>query len=770
MIRCSLCLSAALLGLPSTNTATPTLTLRSLGPGNLARDASPTGVHVEINPSGLPSDTYVLQWRQPTPDGDPLLMQRQIPLANVPTKAWIYGLLPHKGHLGQIELRTMDDARPLASIDVERSASTTPVASDTHLMLVVGPSLAGLDRYQQGEQGPAWATCPTAVKNIMTDDLPDRSDGLDSIDTVVWTGDVAGLNGAQRTALRSWLESGGHLIVSLPNIGDPWQLAQQTGPLSDVMTIRTQAVNVGADHWSKLIATEPLQGIQGDQLVRVIEPLEGDRWLSMLELPNGQPVAAARSVGLGRLTVVGIDVTSPVFDSMTAQDNTLPLALPEAATFWNPLLGRRDDAPTAAFEGANASMSTPLATRRLMMNDHAVWQKIASTTNAGGRLMTVMLILIVYWLIAVPGIWRLTKRTARRDLAWPAFLLVGVAAAGLMAAWSMSSHLEPPRINHLTVIDQVAGHPDQHVHSWMKLTMQGSGIHELQVEHDEDRRPTIYHWEAEGPSELRFASVRTLKRSTDTPWQLPIQARDSSTGLRLDWTGVIDPLIWSGMLRIEQPVVLTRDPDGHSELTGVVQNELPFPLEDVSIVLIDATRQPRDQPPAPWTDMTDAGCMPVDGAWWKLPTRWAPGASLDLDELNNIDRDMDLADQIAAMSESLSFRYWPGTDLPSYSKRTVMRLLEMASLATLWPPPPWRGETDAAEATLIDMHRPFGVELDLGAHLASPTLLIMGTIKETSLPVSLRLDGREIGETTGDVLLRWRVPLTDQPIMAADQP
>ena len=68
------------------------------------------------------------------------------------------------------------------------------------------------------------------------------------------------------------------------------------------------------------------------------------------------------------------------------------------------------------------------------------------------------------------------------------------------------------------------------------------------------------------------------------------------------------------------------------------------------------------------------------------------------------------------------------------------------------------------------MKRPFGIELDLGPHLASPVLLIMGVVKQTNLPVSVQVDGRDVQDTTGDVLLRWRVPLSDQPIITTFGP
>ena len=762
----------ALLGLHSTSAAAPSLTLRSLGPGNLARFDSATALQIDIDPTGLPSETYLLQWRLPTPDGDPLLIQRRIPLAEMPTTAWLYGMLPHHGQsLGQVQLRTLDDDQALASIELGSPAAAGPEASDTHLILVVGPSLAGLDHYQQGIGGPIWSVGPTTVKNMTAEDLPDRPEGLQAIDTIVWTGNTDGLDGARRNALRQWIDSGGHLIVSLPDSGDPWQLTQQTGPLADVMTIRGQTSEVSAPVWADLISSEPLLGVPGRQSIRTIEPTERSMWQSMLELPSGQPVAAARAVGLGRLTVVGIDVTSPSFDAMRTTQSTVPTAIPDAATFWNPLLGRRDDAPTAAFQMASgAAISSPIASRQMTVNDQMIAQQIASTTNAGGRLMLVMFLLVIYWLVAVPGVWMLTKNAGRRDFAWPGFLVVGLGAAGLTTLWSMSGQFEPPRISHLTVVDQVAGHPNQHVQSWMNLTMQGSSVHQVEVESDDDQRPTMYHWEAKGPSELGFASVRTLERAIDTPWLMPIQARDTSTGLRLDWTGVIDPLIWTGMLRIEQPISLTRGANDQPQLSGRVQSELSQPLEDVSVVLIEATHQPRRWPPPPWNGMTEAGFMPVRGAWWKLPESWAPGASLDLSTLVNTDGDMDLAAQIAAVSESLSIGIWSTADSTRVSERLLMRLLEMASLATLWPPPPWRGETDATESTHISMKRPFGIELDLGPHLASPVLLIMGVVKQTNLPVSVQVDGRDVQDTTGDVLLRWRVPLSDQPIITTFGP
>lgn len=751
--------------------APPTLTLQHLGVADLARFDGPVGLRIGIDPGDLPPDTYILQWRQITPDGDPLLIQRRIPLTGTPTSTWVYGSLPHQSaSLGRVQLRSVDQQQAVAELNLDAITTMQISPPGTSLMLVVGSGPAGLDRYHDAMTDPIWGTVHTSVHATTSQTLPDRVEGLRAIDTIVWTGSTEALEGARLDAVESWLQSGGHLIVSLPGVGDPWQLQQEGGPLSEFMPASAPRITIDPQDVLDLLSPDHLITSNARvPLVRSITPSPADLWHSILELPDGRSVAMARGVGHGRLTVIGLDVASRTLDGIRGLDGASPGALPSAAVFWNPILARRTDSPTAAAAKDAASLSSVTPKNQLLLTDTPIGHTNARTTNAGGRLALVLLLLGIYWVVAIPGLWWVLGKIDRRDLAWPAFLITGGIAAGIVALVSVAQNIAPRSIHHVTVLDQVAGNPTQRVRSWLELEMPGSGLHVVDVESDQGQRPTIEHWVDKAQSRLGFSSVRTLETDLENPSRIPVQARDTTTGLRLDWTGIIDPLSWTGLLRIEQPIGTRRGADGATYLTGSIRSELPRPLTDVSIIWIEATRTPRQGSPHKWTDATHAGYMPVSGYWWKLSSDWAPDTLLELSTLGQEKERPDLVSQISNATQASATSIWSDQSATMVTGRRFHRLVELMGLASLLPPPPWVGDITDGQGAYTQVNRQFGAELDLGAHLAGPTLLITGVLQDSPLPVTLMVDGDPVTRSSGDVLLRWRVPLPDRPIKRASE-
>jgi hypothetical protein len=161
--------------------------------------------------------------------------------------------------------------------------------------------------------------------------------------------------------------------------------------------------------------------------------------------------------------------------------------------------------------------------------------------------------------------------------------------------------------------------------------------------------------------------------------------------------------------------------------------------------------------------------MPVSGYWWKLSSDWAPDTLLELSTLGQEKERPDLVSQISNATQASATSIWSDQSATMVTGRRFHRLVELMGLASLLPPPPWVGDITDGQGAYTQVNRQFGAELDLGAHLAGPTLLITGVLQDSPLPVTLMVDGDPVTRSSGDVLLRWRMPLPDRPIKRASE-
>ena len=63
--------------------------------------------------------------------------------------------------------------------------------------------------------------------------------------------------------------------------------------------------------------------------------------------------------------------------------------------------------------------------------------------------------------------------------------------------------------------------------------------------------------------------------------------------------------------------------------------------------------------------------------------------------------------------------------------------------------------------------RQFGTELEIGAALGTPMLIVTGFLDEADLPIPLSIDGNPMHTPQGEVMVRWILPLPDaEPVDA----
>jgi hypothetical protein len=247
---------------------------------------------------------------------------------------------------------------------------------------------------------------PVAVAQLTPADLPTDPLGLQALDAlVIRQASSDRLTPDQRTALRSWIEHGGQLIVA----GGPGWRRSMDG-LDDLLPIQGL--------WSRQVrhlrAFSRYAGVTPPDeaaLVTLGSPIEDARVLLAQE---GIPLLVERWIGLGRVTYVGPDPGLEPFRSW-----------PAAESLWQRVLvGGRPGLPT--FD-VTTSGWVPMRAALSEMLDLG----LPATS-------WVVLFLLGYVAVVGPGQYLLLRRLDRREWAWLGFPLLALGSAGLLfvgAAW-----------------------------------------------------------------------------------------------------------------------------------------------------------------------------------------------------------------------------------------------------------------------------------------------------------------------------------------------
>jgi len=738
----------------------PEMTILQAGPGDILPAGRPTGIQVQIDPGDLEAGTYLLEWETETPDGDVLLWQRAIPLAGATTNPWLYGVAPTSFESsGRIRLRRQEDSSPLISLPlVDNLRTVNRLPEGAELLLVIGNQRFGLEAYDIASTSThyPWSAIDTSVRSLSPSDVPDRPEGLAGASTILCPGSQESLGAHRENVLRNWMQAGGHLIVSLSALGRGDRFAQVDGPIHDLLPPIPEQETLYASQLAPLLSPDALRISPGTETTCRTFPstTTGDpTWQTVLNLPDGRPLAIARSVGHGRLTLIGLDLTAGILRQFKCEDGPQG-TIPAAATFWNPILARRGDAPTPReINEIYAAKGTPAMHLGVPLNDEPVAYATRRTVTVGGRISIVMLWMTACWFIGGPILWICLGRFGRREYAWPLFALLGAAGGAIGWTAGVFMNLQDAEAIHFSLVDQVAGTPERLVRSWIDVRIPGTSTHDLSVPVT-DAQAILAPWIESRQQTLGFADADTLVTDVLHPEVLPVKSRSTSTGVQVEWIGLPDHESLIPTLTLVDPVRFNSDgPRGTLRYTG------PAPLKDVSIVWIQGRRYPRNTPPGKWTDPVDAGHMPVKAWAWKLSAPIEPDHTISLNNLNPPALEQYLADHAQSVQTSVGFQQF------EIEPKRGMDLLSVFRYAT---PPDWQlaPENAGMSVRYVELKRAFGTHLDLGARLGTPMLLVTGFVQGSKLPVPLLLDGEPVHTTQGTTFLRWIFPLPDvSPIL-----
>ncbi len=450
---------------------------------------------------------FWLTLEAPDPTGNPVQFRSagRTLAANTPEQL---SVLFRTGQLGAgLRLQLVGARGPVAEklirFEPGDEGQAPPVSPAIHLVAAVG-SPAGLDELQAPAPSDSRSVPDDTVRVLGVEpaDFDVRAESFESIRTIVIAANY-GFSPAQASALRDWVQFGGHLVVAAA---------------SEIEAYRTSALGQVVQTW---VPVEPglsrlaeLPGLESftDNTARV--PLARRRinaarignhdGVTLVSGTDG-PLIVQCCAGLGRVTFIGLDLT------------TGPL------TRWDalPLLMRRivndDRRRTAAFENAGARLGhtgiTDLSTQLHSSLEH--FPEVGRPSS-----WVIMGFMLVYLLAVGPldyfVVHRLLKRPRLTWVTFPSMIVLGCTAGILLA---QRANGDAVRLNQIAVVDiDASATGATRVQTWIDLY------------NPDTRRGTI----RVRPDDSVFAALHPES--------------DSAGHAMLTWTGVPEN-VFGGMLR-----------------------------------------------------------------------------------------------------------------------------------------------------------------------------------------------------------------------------
>jgi len=808
--------------------------LDRFGVGGTYRPGGWVAARFRVTQRGGEPQAVQLVWETPNADGDIAENTRSLVLnPGTPTVRWLSAwLLPSVDTATTFAVRLHAEeggrrGRELAATRISPTSAAAPsvqVDLSQSLLGVFGASRLNLDGYatqfgmQQFPRGMHETT--RVIAGLDAREIPDRWEGLGAFEALIWTdASPAALELEEAESLRQYIARGGHLVIILPQAGNPWNFGSSAGSaLGELLPSRPpqRLESVPISQLTSLLSK--VDGVRNPRAVtsvNVWDPESLDRgWVPFLGLParrspisgtliaepeslDGRCVAIQRLVQHGRVTIVGIDVAAISRLGLQAG------GLPQADAFWNRILGRRGDTPSGeeldTLDKATPRRLTPdNAPRFTMGGGELIASRIGMTGPAMTGTLLAIVVFTVYWLVAGPLGFVLLKRSGKVRHAWLAFLLTGLAFTAIAWIGGAAIRLGSVRLQHVTILDHIARVPGdppstepqlQRAISWMSVYLPGYGSTRVEIASDPGQRDLLASWLAPGTSPQRFPNIDRYVVPYTSPNAFSLPSRATATLLEARWMGTLDPDL--GRLPYasdpSQPIreVIARTPSLSASMQGKLRHELRGTLSHVSILHISSLRTPlrrmlgeraeaAAQPALP-------GELPAIGLYY-YKASWAPGEDLDLSQMYIAERTgqatpLRAEDARSPRSLARSFlkRYREdivaetsalglGSPTVTLTGRNWARLIEMLSFFNMLPTPQWFTEGAFIDALPPRYLRQLGREMDLSAWFTRPCVIIIGLLEEdqpdgkTPCPVPMLVDGSR-PPASGTTVVRWICPL-----------
>ena len=624
--------------------------LTQVGVGGAISEASVAGIEVKLTvdpASALPTSIPVfVQWEVENADGDIPVYRRAATLTKSnPSSIWLYApTRPSYPRSPTWRIRVLEANDKEAGKEIGSAilpSNVQPISAYRSVIAVTSTITMGLGEYDMSYLGGAGARPPaaherTSIQRVTrVSELPDSWRGYLMLDTLVWVDvDPVELRHSQRSAIRRWVQGGGHLVIVLPSDGtNPWSLGQpaaneledllpafrpdvdQDVPLESLLSVLTKARGLAPEPAGTPPATLQLQSFG-----RVGPDIDADAlrerlgaYVPLQVLDDGRIVTIQRRYGHGRITIIGIDLTATALRTRLLSTG-VRATLPDADHFWNLILGRRADTPRPA-EALSAEQAEQFNRKAITPNVIArgtlVGEEIKHAEQAGKGLAMAVLLFIAYWLLAGPlGFWLLKAYGYIRH-AWIAYFGAALVFTGI--AWGGVRLLRENemKLKHFTVVDFIATPADgsglddaqraldpplMRGTAWFGLYLPGYGNTQIGFTEDATSDPydrqLIFSWSP--PPEGRGQDFPNVVRypidisGNEMTYEIP--RRSTSVELEARYLGPISESFGMITQSPDDPIRVTYDAAGNPQLSGRLLNGTSETLTNVQVIWVLADR------------------------------------------------------------------------------------------------------------------------------------------------------------------------------------
>lgn len=749
-----------------------------LGLDGYVRPGTWTPLRLSVDNLAADDRDVIFRWEHPDEDGDRVWAQRKATLTRQrdDQPVWLYAAIPMTtGRDTRWNLRAVDaeSGELLAATSVQPNAEFLLNQSET-LVAVTSTADLGLNDYQRYEtqQAPI-----KLVRGLSLSRLPDRWQGLEGLSAFVWTQDFGGdpadplqVSEAALLAMREWVMRGGHLVVMLPEVGQTWT----SSPLADMLPVTAgQLRQRESDSWPFL----PWIGTARDE----VQPLtlttfnlgaNDPRASVILRDGAGEPIVVAGRYGFGRVTVVGLDLTSPAA-RVSANFNS-------QQRLWNHVFNWRFPVLSQAYAEGEIKANKMLQASRINQEVDLIGfvpDRIAMSGTVGALLVGAIFLFGAYWLLAGWLLQPVLKRKGLERLSWVGFVGLVLVFAGI--AWSGAALLRPggKSVSHVTVLDYDGNSGVARGRAFVSMFVPEFGLSEVATASPRiNALPTPVHNLMSSPgfspeaAETGFVDTQSYTVEAAQPDTLAVPVRATSKQLMVDYMGRVDGdmpgLAEPFSIGVAEPIVA----DERGWPVGEVRHTLPGTLTNVRVIYcpgeqIDSRGNLQQTAPQVWSYVNAAG-----------ENRWSPDEPLVLAgrpdaknreplyapfrQWNQINFERDWKGE-GFLGRRIGEQKGPGLgDLAgagnsNADESVIARHFEMLTFFDALPPPDVRRNPDVTDWTpSFVVSRRLGQRLDLTPLTQGRRVIILAHLRDSPLPLPLTLDG-QTPESNGWTVVRW---------------